>query len=74
MVGELWVAPGPEGARLRRARVIGPAVVHLAEPLAVRRSLTGRRVIARRPGRLASHPRLRGTVEVPDGRILEVRP
>lgn len=74
MVGEFWVAPGPEGARLRRARVIGPAVVHLAEPLAVRRSVTGRRLIARRPGRLASHSRLRGTVEVPEGRILEVRP
>jgi hypothetical protein len=74
LIGELWVAPDSGGPRLRRARIVGPAVVHVAEPLSVRRSLLGRRVFAKRPGRLAPSSRLRTTVEVPDGRALELRP
>jgi hypothetical protein len=74
LVGELWVAPDSHGARPRRARISGPAVVHLTEPASVRRSLLRRRIVARRAGRLASRARLRTAVEVPEGRILELRP
>jgi hypothetical protein len=74
MVGEVWVSPDSRGPRLRRARVTGPAVVHLAAPLVVRRPLFGRGLLARRAGRLTPTSRLRTTVEVPDGRTLEVRP
>ena len=74
LLGELWVAPDSGGPDLRRARVAGPAVVHLAEPASVRRSLLRRRIVARRPRRLTRRPRLRTIVEVPDGGTLELRP
>jgi hypothetical protein len=74
LVGVLWVAPDPHGSRLRRARIAGPAVVHLAEPLAIRRPLLGRGLLARRASRLTPPSRLRMTVEVPNGRTLELRP
>ncbi|MBS1891187.1 MAG: hypothetical protein JST59_07835 [Actinobacteria bacterium] len=74
LVGRLWVAPDSHCPRLRRATIAGPAVVHLAEPLAIRRSLTRRRIIGRRPGRLTSPSRLQSTLEVPEGRTLELRP
>jgi len=70
---QLWVAPDARG-RLRRARVIGPAVVRLDRPLAVRRSLSGRRLRAARPGRLTPRRRLASRVELGPGQRLEVRP
>jgi hypothetical protein len=72
--GELWVAPDAAGPRLRSARISGPAVVHLAEPVAVRRRLLGRGLLATRPGRFASPRRLRSTIELASGERLEVRP
>jgi hypothetical protein len=73
LAGELWVAPDSRGPLLRRGRICGPAVVHLARPLALRRSITGRRIVARRPRRLTPRSRLSAVVEVPAGRTLEVR-
>ena len=72
--GEVWVAPDARGG-LRRARVDGPAVVHLTEPLAVRRSWPGRRRLrAGRPGRLTPGGRLATRVDLAAGEWLEVRP
>jgi hypothetical protein len=72
--GEMWVAPDARGA-LRRARVEGPAVVHLGRPLAVRRyRLRRRRLRAGRPGRLTPRRRLASRVELGAGERLEVRP
>ncbi|MBA3867107.1 MAG: hypothetical protein H0X42_12310, partial [Solirubrobacterales bacterium] len=59
---------------LRRCRIAGPAVVHLAEPLAVRRPLLRRSLVARLPGRLTSPSRLRHRVELAAGETLELRP
>jgi hypothetical protein len=73
-VGELWLSPDSRGPSLRRARITGPAVVHLAEPLSVRRSLSGRRLVARKPGRLTPASRLCTRVAIPDGRTMELRP
>lgn len=70
----LWVASDAHGPRLRRARIPGPAVVHLAEPVAVRRPLLGRRTLAKVPGRFTPRSRLRTTVAVGAGRTLEIRP
>lgn len=72
--GEIWVAPDAGGPRLRRGRITGPAAVHLAEPVSVRRRLFGQGLLASRPGRLTPRARLRSTVELGPGDRLEVRP
>lgn len=74
LAGELWVAPDGHGPRLRRARIAGPAMVHLAEPVAVRRGLFRRGLLATSPGRLTRRSRLRRRVELGAGKTLEVRP
>jgi hypothetical protein len=72
--GEMWVAPDARGP-LRRARVEGPAVVHLDRPLSVRRAWSRRRRLrAARPGRLTPDRRLASRVELGPGEKLEVRP
>lgn len=73
LTGELWVAPDGRGPLLRRCRIAGPATVHLASPLALRRPLLRRGLVARRPGRLTSPSRLRRRVELAAGETLEVR-
>jgi hypothetical protein len=73
--GELWAAPDDRGPRLRRARIEGPATVHFAAPVALRRSLwRRRRLIARQPARRRCPDPLAGvTVALREGEALEVR-
>lgn len=72
---KLWVAPDERSPALRRGRVLGPAIVSFAEPVALRRSGSrGRRLLAR-PARDRNR---RGSlvadrVAVADGEVLEVR-
>ncbi|MBS1886100.1 MAG: hypothetical protein JSU06_02840 [Actinobacteria bacterium] len=70
----LWVAPDEQGPRLRRSRIVGPGVVHLADPVRVRRRLLRRGLLARRPGPLTRHASLLSKVELAKGETLEVRP
>jgi hypothetical protein len=73
--GEVRVAPDERGPRLRRARIGGPAVVHLAVPLAVRRGrLRRRRVVAAPPGRRTRPRLLASRVALAEDESLEVRP
>jgi hypothetical protein len=73
--GEVWVAPDARGPRMRRARIGGPVVVHLAAPLAVRRGrLRRRRVVATRPGRRTRPRLLASRVALAEDESLEVRP
>jgi hypothetical protein len=74
VAGELWVAPDHRGPALRRARVVGPGVVHLAEQMAVRRRPFGRGLVAKAPGRFGSRRDLRRSVVLAAGDGLEVRP
>jgi hypothetical protein len=75
LVAELWVAPDAGGRRLRRARITGPAIVSLAEPLAVRRRRIGRSGLLARRARATRHPVPTYTrISLDRGETLEVRP
>lgn len=71
--GELWVEPDERACRLRRSRVLGPAIVFFSSPVAIRRRR--RRLVVEEPKR-----RVRATATVTqrrvlgDGETLEVRP
>jgi hypothetical protein len=69
--GQLWIEPDERGARLRRARVHGPALIFFSTPVVVRNAWRRRR-IAQPPGRDGSD-----TIErlaLADGESVEVRP
>jgi hypothetical protein len=73
--GELWVAPDAAGPRLRRARIIGPAVVSFAEPVSVRRrGLARSGLLARRTGGSRRAVPTYTRVALGRGEKLEVRP
>jgi hypothetical protein len=72
---ELWVAPDAGGPRLRRARITGPAVVSLAEPLAVKRRHIGRSGLTARSTRATRRtPATYTRISLDRGETLEVRP
>jgi hypothetical protein len=68
--GEVWVAPDERSARLRRAKVRGPALVFFTAPVALRRlGRGGRRLRAK-----ASGERGASRLALEAGQVLEVRP
>lgn len=68
--GEVWVAPDARSARLRRAKVRGPALVFFTTPVALRRlGRGGRRLRAK-----ASGERGASRLALEAGQVLEVRP
>jgi hypothetical protein len=74
--GELWVAPDERSPSLRRGRVLGPAAISLAQPVAVAPSRWRRRRVVARP--LWHRKRRRGAIvdslELGEGEQAEVRP
>jgi hypothetical protein len=72
---ELWVEGDESGARLRRARVHGPASVAFAEPVDLRAAGGRRRShLARRLGWHARRGSVADHVELAAGESLEIRP
>ena len=68
--GEVWVAPDERSARLRRAKVRGPALVFFSAPVALcRLGRGGRRLRAQ-----ASDERGASRLALEAGQVLEVRP
>lgn len=71
----LWVEGDESGARLRRARVLGPACVAFATPVELRASGGRRRsYLARRLGWHARRGSVADRVELQPGEHLEIRP
>jgi len=74
MRARLRVAPDEHGPRLRRGRVRGPAEVHFARPLWVRRGRLRRRMLVARYRRRLGRGAAMASVELAARERLEVRP
>jgi hypothetical protein len=72
---ELWVSPDAGGPRLRRARIVGPAVVSFVEPVVIRRRAPLRSVLIARRTRATRRPASTYTrISLDRGETLVVRP
>ncbi|MDO8213911.1 hypothetical protein [Conexibacter sp. CPCC 206217] len=75
LAGVVAVAPDAHGPELRRGRVLGPALVRFARPVALRERRGGRRGVRRVRGQLGGRrSRAVVRVELGAGERLEVRP